>query len=213
MDGGRADTGRAHFGPPLPRDWGGRPGRDGPFGPPPGQSPACRFPAPGSHLRSTGQRSACSARGARYAGPEADSGLGSAWSSLLTTARGGFAAEAGDASRVRRASKRSQARVSWWGPRNTGSAHESRSRASRAAEWLARAFVVAFLRAVPTTLLRASSARGGAAIRLPRPARAPVATPHPADTKAERSAPARTSNATRACELLPRGPVSPFLLE
>jgi hypothetical protein len=173
MDGGRADTGRAHFGPPLPRDWGGLPGRDGPFGPPPGQSPACRFPAPGSHLRSTGQRSACSARGARYAGPEADSGLGSAWSSLLTTARGGFAAEAGDASRVRRASKRSQARVSWGGPRNTGtgSAHESRSRASRAAEWLARAFVVAFLRAVPTTLLRASSARCGAAIPLasPRP--------------------------------------------
>jgi hypothetical protein len=32
------------------------PGRDGPFGPPPGQNPACRFPAPGSHLRSTDQR-------------------------------------------------------------------------------------------------------------------------------------------------------------
>ena len=30
------------------------PGRDGPFGPPPGQSPACGFPAPGSHLGSTG---------------------------------------------------------------------------------------------------------------------------------------------------------------
>jgi hypothetical protein len=32
------------------------PGRDGPFGPPPGQNPACGFPAPGSHLRSTGEK-------------------------------------------------------------------------------------------------------------------------------------------------------------
>src|SRR5450432_1959973 len=29
-----------------------RPGRDGPFGPPPGQIPAGGFPAPGSHLES-----------------------------------------------------------------------------------------------------------------------------------------------------------------
>ena len=29
------------------------PGRDGPFGPPPGQNPASGFPAPGSHLGST----------------------------------------------------------------------------------------------------------------------------------------------------------------
>jgi hypothetical protein len=28
-------------------------GRDGPHGPPPAQSPACGFPAPGSHLGST----------------------------------------------------------------------------------------------------------------------------------------------------------------
>ncbi len=31
---------------------GGSPGRDGPFGPPPGQIPASGFPAPGSHLGS-----------------------------------------------------------------------------------------------------------------------------------------------------------------
>lgn len=31
------------------------PGRDGPFGPPPGQIPASGFPAPGSHLGSTGR--------------------------------------------------------------------------------------------------------------------------------------------------------------
>jgi hypothetical protein len=30
------------------------PGRDGPCGPPPGQNPACGFPAPGSHLGSAG---------------------------------------------------------------------------------------------------------------------------------------------------------------
>src|SRR6202034_4457934 len=95
---------------------------------------------------------------------EADSGLGSAWPSLWTTARAGFAAEAGDASRVRRASKRSQARVSSWGLRSTGSADESRSRANRAVEWLARASVVASLRAAPTISLHASSARYGAAI-------------------------------------------------
>ena len=29
------------------------PGRDGPFGPPPGQNPASGFPAPGSHFGST----------------------------------------------------------------------------------------------------------------------------------------------------------------
>ncbi len=44
-----------------------RSGRDGPFGPPPGQNPACRFSAPGSRLRSTGQRNVCSARSARSA--------------------------------------------------------------------------------------------------------------------------------------------------
>jgi hypothetical protein len=31
-------------------------GRDGPFGPPPVQNPACGFPAPGSHLRSTDEK-------------------------------------------------------------------------------------------------------------------------------------------------------------
>jgi hypothetical protein len=55
------------------------PGRDGPFGPPPGQSPAGGFPAPGSHLRSTGQqRNVASARGGRYAAAEAGSELRSA---------------------------------------------------------------------------------------------------------------------------------------
>ena len=36
-----------------------RPGRDGPFGPPPGQNPASGFPAPGSHLGSTGIEPNC----------------------------------------------------------------------------------------------------------------------------------------------------------
>jgi hypothetical protein len=35
----------------------GGPGRDGPCGPPPGQNPACGFPAPGSHVGSTGSES------------------------------------------------------------------------------------------------------------------------------------------------------------
>ncbi len=39
------------------------PGRDGPFGPPPGQNPASGFPAPGSHLRVNGGRSVGKARG------------------------------------------------------------------------------------------------------------------------------------------------------
>jgi len=34
----------------------GRLGRDGPFGPPPEQIRTCGFPASGSHLRSTGER-------------------------------------------------------------------------------------------------------------------------------------------------------------
>jgi hypothetical protein len=57
------------------------PGRDGPFEPPPGQNPASGFPAPGSHLGSTGQLAAWSASlslavrsaacaWARLAGPE-----------------------------------------------------------------------------------------------------------------------------------------------
>ena len=38
---------------PLPLCSPVRSGRDGPFGPPPGQNPASGFPAPGSHLGST----------------------------------------------------------------------------------------------------------------------------------------------------------------
>jgi len=54
-----------------------RPGRDGPYGPPPGQNPACRITAPGSHLGSWRQ-SARSSRDVRSAlgaasGPRCDS--------------------------------------------------------------------------------------------------------------------------------------------
>jgi hypothetical protein len=49
------------------------PGRDGPFGPPPGQNPASRFPAPGSHLWVNGSESVSPAKDVESPAWEAES--------------------------------------------------------------------------------------------------------------------------------------------
>ena len=141
-----------------------RPGRDGPFGPPPGQSPAGRFPARGSHLRSTGQRSVERARGVRCAVQEADSGLRIASSAPPSIGHAGFAAVAGDATSALPDSGTTSTPASSWGHHSSCSAHESRSRATDTAQAVARAFVDASPRAGPTASLRASSGKYDVAI-------------------------------------------------
>jgi hypothetical protein len=121
----------------------------------------CRplLPAPGSHLRSTDDRSVARARDERCGRAEADSAPRIAGSSPPSIELAGFASGAGDARRTRRAGETSPAPVHSWGHHNSCSAHESRSRATDVVPPAAHAFVASSPRAAPTASPRASSGR------------------------------------------------------
>ena len=140
------------------------PGRDGPFGPPPGQIPACGFPAPGSHLRSTVSRIEGWAKDGGCEAAEAESAFRTSSAAPGSNLRVGFAVEAGDAMLHALALGTDVALKSSLAHRSTGSVLATHALAICVAVEPAHVGACEFLREGSPTLPSVSSARCGVSV-------------------------------------------------